>query len=816
MMQNAWAATTAGAARRRWLPLVGVLVLGLALRAALWGNLPRTGFVSDEGEYLASAAWLAEGRGFSWHLGWLWTRAPLYPLFLAAHIRLFGLNLAPIYVSQTLLGLLHITLTFLLAERVAAPGRRAVPMLAAALTAIFFPLAIYNQVLLSESLYVALVLAALLALAHWSTEQRARRAIALLVVAGALVGLATLTRGLAIGFAPLAAGWIWLAARRKGAQSAERRAQSEQSREANAAQRASFFILHPSSFVLAFLAVLLPWSFYASRTYGGPIVVDTTSAFNLMLGARTAHDGKRTDEPPRNFVLALLEQNPKRRPQWVDYVKTDACLARHGDTRLAAALAQPVAAITQAQRQQLMMAEGLCLVGEAPLAFVTKSVGELIDFFRINYGGDERFVDGFSSGRLAPAYVLGTFLLDDTLYVLALPLAVIGLALARRAAGAQGALAGLIGTWLLYNLAAVPLLFAINRFRVPLMPLLFIYASYALAALTHGAWRALRGRLLPHALLAALLLFVAVAPAGWISQCDGRGTCGAQQSYFGPHPSSVRDTLNALQSRPLYQRTIALRAALGGGDVQSAASLLEAVPTPTQALGSALLAGLAGRIDAGLALLPSAPTLAVDGLWDKAPQSVWGDEWRAQAGVARGDLLRRKGDAAGAKAAMTPTFVDELNPVEWAWQWLHPPPLPDHRIDLAGNLDLGYIRGFYGGYGVEGATWRWSGPVAQLRFPQAGTGAPQVLRLRVDGRARPDDARFDVLLGDQLVASTPLSHSAQTYEVPLPASPAGADVLITLRTPPFVPNAADFLAQQGPQAGQLRLLGLLVDWAELR
>jgi hypothetical protein len=53
------------------------------------------------------------------------------------------------------------------------------------------------------------------------------------------------------------------------------------------------------------------------------------------------------------------------------------------------------------------------------------------------------------------------------------------------------------------------------------------------------------------------------------------------------------------------------------------------------------------------------------------------------------------------------------------------------------------------------------------------------------------------------------------YEVALPATPRGDDVLIALRVPVFVPDAADLLAQQGPQAGQLRLLGLLVDWAEL-
>ena len=38
----------------------------------------------------------------------------------------------------------------------------------------------------------------------------------------------------------------------------------------------------------------------------------------------------------------------------------------------------------------------------------------------------------------------------------------------------------MIGLWLLYNIAVAPLLFAINRFRLPLLPFAFIFAAYAL------------------------------------------------------------------------------------------------------------------------------------------------------------------------------------------------------------------------------------------------------------------------------------------------------------------------------------------------
>src|SRR5215207_9756039 len=100
-----------------YIPLLVVLLLGLALRLLLWGRIPRTGLISDEGEYLSAASWLAQGRNFSWYQDYLWTRAPIYPLFVAAHLRLFGDTLTPVYITQTILSLLNVALVYLLAQR---------------------------------------------------------------------------------------------------------------------------------------------------------------------------------------------------------------------------------------------------------------------------------------------------------------------------------------------------------------------------------------------------------------------------------------------------------------------------------------------------------------------------------------------------------------------------------------------------------------------------------------------------------------------------------------------------------------------------
>ncbi|MFP4437863.1 MAG: ArnT family glycosyltransferase [Chloroflexaceae bacterium] len=810
---------------RHWLLLL-VVLLALLLRVVLWGNLPRTGLISDEAEYLAAADWLAHGRGFTWHQQWLWTRAPLYPLFLAGHLRLFGLNLPAIYATQTLLSLLNVGLVYQLAllisnaSGIALPQQRRVAAGAGLCAALYLPFALYAQMLLSETLFLTLMLGSFVALGIWAApdgQPGSRRDCVALTVAGGLLGLATLTRGLTLGFLPPAALWVFLAGRRhRNGGTADRKQ-----------RRATVALL---LFLGSALVVILPWSLYASRLYGGRIVVDTTGAYNLMLGARTAYDGERRDAPPRNFVLALLD--PQLTPAARRALLEDACLRQQDDPRLLAALDRPVSEITQGQRQQLMLAEGLCLLQAKPGAFVDKSLGEFIDLFQINYTGAERLTDGFTLGWLPRPYTLALFLLDDTLYVLILPLAVLGWARQHRAVrrpptadrnsrfsvlGSQfSVLSSLMLFWWLYNLLTAPLLFAINRFRLPLLPFAFIFAAYFLLANgKHGngerktAGERSRGvpgvRHLSLA-LALLLALIAGTPYAYLEPRPA-GADSDWASYLGPYPSSLASSIIAWNTRPAYRIEQQVQAALHRGDVAEVRALLAtgAVPPYVAAVARPLLAGLAGEPAAGLAQLEQQAV---------KPLASW------QTTLVRGELLRRMGEWEAARQTFSPTAIDDQNPVAWAWEWLHPPPLPDNRLDLAGDLDLGYIKGFYLGEGdpdVDG-TFRWSGPEARLRFPQAGSGQPQDLCLRADGRGWPDDLAqptFRLLRDAQTLATFELQRAVQVYCARLPAGLVGSDVVITLQADTFVPGAADLLGQQGPQVGQLRFLGVRLDWAEL-
>ncbi len=797
-----------GATLRTHWPLLLALGAGLALRLALWGRLPRADFISDEAEYLAAADWLALGRGFAWHTQFFWTRAPLYPLFLAAHILAFGREPGPIVATQTFLSLLNIGLIYALGLQIT--GRRRAAGIAALGMALYLPFAAFAQFMLTETLFITLLLATFLALQGWIGRGQAGApytwsAAAWAGAAGVMLGLATLTRGLTAGFAPLVAGWMFWAGGR--------------------GWRAAGYA---TALGLACLAVVAPWSLYASRAYGGPILVDTTGAYNLLLGARTAFDGGRDSTPVRNFVLALLpipgrsqaerlELLEPRRAADGSVQRAGSCLYAAADPRLMAALERPPEHLSQAERQSLMGAEAGCLLRARPLAFARKSLLEFVDLFRINYTGDERLTRGFALGRLPPWYTLSLLLLDDTLYVLALPLAALGWAALRTRASSGGkdaqdgttsaiVLSSFIGLWLLYNLATAPLLFAINRFRAPLMPFVLLLAAAALAA-GPGLRATLRsGYGAACALLGGLLLLVAAAPYAYLEP-RAPGAASTWASYLGPYPSSLASSRIAIQTRPGYLAEQRLAAALGAGDAAAARAALSdpGLPAHSAAVGAPLLAGLEGRPAEGLERLARGPV---------RPLEPW------QTAVVAGELLRQMGEIEAARREFGPELVDSQNPVLWAWTWLYPPRLPDDRLTVADDNDLGYLRGFYlGGYepALE-ATVRWASGASALRFPQAGVGTPRQLCLRLGG-AWPEDLPLptvEAYLDGAALGAIPLTRDLRVVCLDLPARPPGATYVVELRAPSFVPGALDLIAQQGPQEGQLRLLAYQLDWAEVR
>jgi 4-amino-4-deoxy-L-arabinose transferase-like glycosyltransferase len=124
-------------------------------------------------------------------------RPPLYPVFLAGAVGLVGSNLQVIALLQHLLGMVVVVLVYWLGRLAIGRGTG---LLAAALTAINGSLLLMEHSLMSEVLFTALLLAALLSLL---IGLRGRGTATFLVV-GLLLGLAALTRPAAQAILPLA------------------------------------------------------------------------------------------------------------------------------------------------------------------------------------------------------------------------------------------------------------------------------------------------------------------------------------------------------------------------------------------------------------------------------------------------------------------------------------------------------------------------------------------------------------------------------------------------------------------------------------
>ncbi len=722
--------------RRDWLELALIIVLALALRLALWWLLPRDRLVSDEPEYLAAASWLARGRGFSFYAEWPWLRPPLYLLFLAPWVRYFGLDLVPIRLAQLVVSLSVPVLTYFLTR--AALGRRAA-IAAGLVTALWLPLAVLPHLVLAENLFLPLLLAATLCLVRFQKEVGEGRdeAAPLLkqasthwaLAGGLLLGLATLTRGMTIGFLPLAALWVLWTGWQKG-----------QARRRFLAALAVAALLG-----LAALLMILPWTGYNYLRYGKFILVDTTGGYNLWLGTQGGQ------------FQHLREVNE-------------------------ALLALPDPAARQAYAYQ----QGLNAIAADPAHYLLNRVTELGQLLRINYGADERLLDGFSQGAISAPYLVAVFLLEDTLYMLLVPLALLGV-LGRR--GEPGR--GLILLWFGYNILAGVVFFAIGRFRLPLLPFLGIYASSMLA---ERRWpmdrQEERQPASPRLYSLRLALAGLLAVAFWFV---------AGPSYLGDYPASSGTTVLGLYARGAATRLAQAEAAIRAGQLDQAEEWIARAESYHPS----------GTLPLNLVYIVEAERLRAAGSPEQALDLLSTVE-SYQAHLLRGDLLRARGDVTSARREFGERDVETRNPTGWAWNHLYP--APTSRVDLGDGLDWGLLDGFYQAEQEGQATYRWSGEQAWLRFPGAATGQPLVLRLRLRGwrPAGEAPAQVTVSLDGMAVSQFTAPADWDKVEIQLPAVPAGQNVVVSLQVNGFVAGPRDLL-----ETGQLRVLGVMVDWAEL-
>jgi 4-amino-4-deoxy-L-arabinose transferase-like glycosyltransferase len=526
-----------------------------------------------------------------------------------------------------------------------------------------------------------------------------------LIVAGGALGGAILTRGLALPF--LAAIPLWaLALDRRGRRIDWRG------------------VIGRSALVIGVALVLLaPWTARNALVYHRLIPADTTGGYNFWLGAL---QGQNTGQ-----IDATLQTIPN-----------------------------------QGDRQTLAWARGWEVVHADPVAYLSKSVREAGDLWRINIGAYERLTRGYALGRVPIPWLGLTLVLDDLLYLLALPLAALGWVGAGRPADRR-----LLFLWLAFNTVAGAVFFAITRFRLPLMPFVFLLAARGVFAL-------------PPLLRAALANNFGI-PRPWYASVSV-----AAIAIVLVYPSFTFDQFRVgVANAPDGDRLTRGYALLASGQTDAALATFTAIRPndPFRPTALAAVAHAQGQDDRALA-----------GLNDDLDPTG--------ASLLRGDILRAQGDLADARVSLNYRDIRTLNPTAEAWA--HLTPQPQSRLDVGDGLDLGYLRGLnLDERDADGTTYRWTTDTADLRVAAPANPDAAVLHLRLRGY-RPNGAIPPVRIsaGGQVLGTITPTTAWQTYDFPLTGATATDGwLVISLATPTFVLSYAD-----------QRQLGVMVDWVEAR
>lgn len=406
-------------------PLLLILLAGAVVRLALWAwcrDLPISS-QDDQAEYHAIATNLAVHGEFAVSPGVPTSiRPPLYPALVAAIYRLGGVgDFAAVRLAQAILSLATVVLAYRLGAE--AYDRR-VGGWTAALVAFYPSLLAYNNLLLTEALFTALLVAAVLALA------RALRggSLAWLGLGGVLLGLGALTRSVLWPF-PVALGALLMAAWPGGV---GRR------------------LLAVAVLLAPFVATIAPWSIRNTRLQESFQTIDVMGGRNLMMGNYEHTPTYRTWDAiaitgERSWIQVLRRAHPTTRPR------------------------------TQGQWDKLALRYGIDYVRRHPGQTLRRDVIKFFDF----WGLERELIAGAARGYFgpapAPALVALTLLIFGS-YAAALFAGIFGMILEPPADRRVHALLLLVIGFLCAVHTAT---FGHSRYHLPVMPLILAYAANA-------------------------------------------------------------------------------------------------------------------------------------------------------------------------------------------------------------------------------------------------------------------------------------------------------------------------------------------------
>ncbi|MDD4496070.1 MAG: glycosyltransferase family 39 protein [Eubacteriales bacterium] len=197
--------------------------------------------------------------------------APLYPLFIAGVFGLFGRSLIYVYIVQSLLGTANTFLIYIIGKN--AFDKR-IGLISAALSLLYWPLQLYSGILLSETLFIFLIMLGV----YCSLKALDSGKLVFFAAAGASFALATLTRSISmllIGVIPV----VYLIYRR---------------------DKLNVFLRNALAFVISFIIVMSPWTIRNYILFDEFIPVDALGGLNLYVG---------NNERSNGFYINLTKQD---------------------------------------------------------------------------------------------------------------------------------------------------------------------------------------------------------------------------------------------------------------------------------------------------------------------------------------------------------------------------------------------------------------------------------------------------------------------------------------------------------------------------
>jgi hypothetical protein len=438
-------------------------------------NAPLTG---DELAYQQIAENFAAGRGlyqtdnpfFPEQILYAW-QAPLYPLALGVLYSLFGPNIlaakflsvivstATVYVMYDLTRrIFH--LIFLNADTRADTSRSTQCALLAALLFAIYPGFLTNaHLLLSETLFIFFLLLAFDFAARAvvvTTLVVSPHAWLWILAAGAMWGLATLTRGITLYFTPLFALWIgWLLWR-------ERQEQGDHAGQGDHKGSPLRAIIIAFLFVLATASVIAPWTLRNYVQFQQIVLLETKGGVNLWLG--------NSPYTPNDFI----------RNVWKVGVREPMLNALPSD---------------ELQRDRAAYALALNYIRAEPFTFLARFPVKFADFWgfeRSTIDTAEATARGGGWNSLAK---IGSDLFAMLVYVFVIVCGIIGFVFAPNDRWKL-----LLGGFTLYYLFAHLVIFGDGRFHLPLIPFFALYAAWFLVMFRRSPFS------LPRAALAALVI----------------------------------------------------------------------------------------------------------------------------------------------------------------------------------------------------------------------------------------------------------------------------------------------------------------------